>query len=407
MQIGGQTFGQSDLSNRLHDIAYLSNRLHDIALNWNNHEDVVIVHEALGLIDQISKDQIASFPRKPLITLCEKLLKSSTFLQPSFQSSFLSSQFSKIISSINLSSLTPLQPLFLSACYNAGNYELAKKVALSPIYTAEFAKETGLTAAHAQAHFYYSGLVLVRLKSWLHASESFRYCLQVPAEVVTQMAADSFRFFIYTGVLASGLSPHPPRTVSSVLRDVDRGENEQRVVKLASACSTNGPLDVNLINQIVNEGGVHGLWKPVEDGVFHPDSFLMYELVSAASCHRILRLSDIYSKVPLTEVSKAIGQGANENTADVVETLIKENRLPAGTFLDRAAAMLSFKQETMADHQSIINDDVINANAAVTSLYDEVKDVLGALSNLKAFDADLSSHPVLQQLRREKRDSDI
>jgi hypothetical protein len=133
----------------------------------------------------------------------------------------------------------------------------------------------------------------------------------------------------------------------------------------------------------------------------------MYELVSAASCHRILRLSDIYSKVPLTEVSKAIGQGANENTADVVETLIKENRLPAGTFLDRAAAMLSFKQETMADHQSTINDDVINANAAVTSLYDEVKDVLGALSSLKAFDADLSSHPVLQQLRREKRDSDI
>ena len=366
-----------------------------------------MVHEALGLIDLISKDQIASFPRRQLVTLCEKLLKSSTFLQPPFQSNFLASQFAKIISSINLSSLTPLQPLFLSACYNSGNFELAKQVALSPIYTVEHAKETGLTAAHAQAHFYYSGLVLIRLKSWLHASESFRYCLQVPADVITQMAADSFRYFFYTGVLATGLSPHLPRAISSALRDLDRGENEQRVVKLASACSTNGSLDVNLISQIVNEGAMRGLWKPLEENFFHTDSYLMSEVLSAASCHRVLRLSDIYSKVPLSDVALALGLGINDNTADAVEKLIKENRLPTGTTLDRAAGMLSFKQETMTMHQDIVNDNVLAANAAVLNLHDEVEEVLVALKAIKALDADLSSHPVLQQLRREKRENDL
>jgi hypothetical protein len=252
-----------DESNNIGALNNLS-RLFNIVTLLHSHEDAGHVHEALSLIDQISKDQISSFPKKSLISLCQVLVKASSFLHPPFLTSFLSNQFSKIMSSIDLTTLTPLQPMFLMACYQSGNFELARQVALSPIYSAENSRETGLTAINAQNHFFYSGLILIRLRSWLRASESFRYCLQVPAESISPTILESYRYFIYTGVLATGVSPQPPRAVSPALRDLDRGDNEQLVIKLASACSINGSLDHSTISQIVNDGGIRGLWKPTE-----------------------------------------------------------------------------------------------------------------------------------------------
>jgi hypothetical protein len=378
-------------------------RLLNIVTLLQSHEDVGLVHEALSLLDRISKDQISSFHKKSLLSLCQVLLKASTFLQPPFLTSFLSNQFSKIMSSIDLTTLTPLQPIFLMSCYQSGNYELAKQVALAPIYSVENSRETGLTAINAQTHFFYSGLILIRLRSWLRASESFRYCLQVPADTISPIILESFRFFIYTGLLATGSSPQPPRAVSPALRDIDRGDNEQLVIKLASACSRNGALDVGTINHIVNDGGIRGLWKPMEANGrgSYMDWDLMQELVSYANSQRVLRLSNIYSKAPLAEVTLALGLGLSESeTVDFVEKMINENLLPSGTYLDRNTGMLVFKQIS----HSKDNESVLAAEASVAKLNDEVKEVLAVLVNLKSFDTELSSHPILQQLKREKRD---
>jgi len=379
-------------------------RLLNIVTLLHSHEDVGLVHEALSLLEQISKDQISSFHKKSLISLCQVLLKASTFLQPPFLTSFLSNQFSKIMSSIDLTTLTPLQPIFLMACYQSGNFELARQVALAPIYSVENSRETGLTAINAQNHFFYSGLILIRLRSWLRASESFRYCLQVPADTISPIILDSFRFYINTGLLATGSSPQPPRAVSPSLRDLDRGDNEQLVIKLASACSINGSLDVGAINHIVNDGGIRGLWKPMEGngrGLYYIDWDLMQELVSYANSQRVLRLAKIYSKAPLSEVTLALGLGLSESeTVDFVEKMINENLLPSGTYLDRNTGMLVFKQIS----HSKDNESVLAAEASVAKLNDEVKEVLAALVNLKSFDTQLSSHPILQQLNRDKRD---
>ena len=80
--------------------------------------------------------------------------------------------------------------------------------------------------------------------------------------------------------------------------------------------------------------------------------------------------------------------------------MINENLLPSGTYLDRNTGMLVFKQIS----NSKDNESVLAAEASVAKLNDEIKEVLAVLVNLKSFDTELSSHPILQQLKRDKRD---
>ena len=278
-------------------------------------------------------------PRAGLVTLVRAFHVAFLRLQPGAEAQLVA-PLQRVMAAVDVSSLTPLQPLFLGVCLAARAYDAARPVAAAPIYDADHARETNLTPAEAQQHFVSAGAVFAHLREWARAAEAFRLCMLVPAEALSVLALEAHRRWLLASVVATGIVPQLPRAVSgAVARGVEKNSGTLVFLKLAKACCSTGALDQVAVARAELDGVSQGLWGAKVPGV---DSMLVEELHVSVIRRRVLRLSKTYTTASIAEVAAAIGTGtAAAAAADLVDKLVAEGHM-VGVRVDRAAGMLTF-----------------------------------------------------------------
>ena len=276
--------------------------------------------------------------------LVRALIPAFLRLRPAHEAELVAPLHKLLAATLPAGSLTPLQPLFLQVCLQARPpaLESARAVAGAPVYEADHARETQLSAAECQAHFLLGGAAFAQLREWDKAAEAFRQCLLLPAEAPSYAALDAHRRWLLSSVLATGVVQPLPRTVSHAnARAIEKNAHSLLFAKLAKACCNTGSLDAAAIARAVAEGAQAQLWG--EAAPQGPDRMLVDELLQSAMQRRVLRLSQTYTTVPFSQVAQAMGAGtSDEAAAAMVEGMQREGRMAVGVRVDRTAGMLVF-----------------------------------------------------------------
>jgi hypothetical protein len=278
------------------------------------------------------------------VHLVRALIPAFLRLRPAHETELVAPLQKLLSATLPAGSLTPLQPLFLQVCLQARPpaLEAARAVAGAPVYEADHARETQLSAAECQAHFLLGGAAFAQLREWDKAAEAFRQCLLLPAEAPSYAAHDAHRRWLLSSVLATGVVPPLPRTVSHAnARAIEKNAHSLLFAKLAKACCNTGSLDAAAIARAAAEGAQALLWG--EAAPQGPDRMLVDELLQSAMQRRVLRLSQTYTTVPFSQVAQAMGAGtSDEAAAAMVEGMQREGRMAVGVRVDRIAGMLVF-----------------------------------------------------------------
>nr|CCA17891.1 COP9 signalosome complex subunit 3 putative [Albugo laibachii Nc14] len=274
--------------------------------------------------------------------------------------------------------ITPIHGEFFHLCIQSKHYASALDIVTLPLVEVE-KEHNGMTSLSFLKYGYYSGVIYLSQKRMQEAISAFLMTISTPATVLSAFVVEAYKKMLLSSLILHGRIQSIPQYAPYVVsRHVD--SHCIPYTEFAHAFEQSNFRDLDRITHVYREQSF------VKDGNFG----LVKQCLVAFKQQTLLKIHQIYNRVPLTDILAIIGQNMSDWNMSIseIEHLFQSNKSEnVSVRIDQEKNLIVFQSDNTFDSNKMQQHDVMGRLDA------GMQQLLRITDHWRKIDAEIVQHP--------------